>query len=172
MVTSVESSATICVRGIRGGHGATTIAGAMAAVLGWPATSHDPEAFRWLWASVHQPWSTVGPRVVDAGVVNSSLHDSGTKVAVLRGPCTLGLLTLFHRAGTFDHLIVIREPWRSIRQRDVESALSTNIAAEVAHSPRVARLADAGLLAGRVGDLDEFAELKNWATARWPDPTA
>jgi hypothetical protein len=46
------------------------------------------------------------------------------------------------------------------------------IDAEIPHSPRIARLADAGLLAERAADLSEFADLKAWASTMWPTVAA
>ncbi len=118
-----------------------------------------------MWAARERRGRAEKPRIADAGVLSATPDHSHTNIVVLRGPCSLGVRTLARRADSFGYLVVIREPWRSIRRQDVEAALSVTIAAEVAHSSRVARLADAGLLGERVSELDEFAELKEWATS-------
>lgn len=167
MALSSNLATKVSFWGARGGHGATTIAGAMASVLGLPADSHDATAFEWMWGKVDQAWNPGTRRIVDAGVALSSHIGNDLKVVVVRGPCSIAVRTLAPIAASIDHLVLIREPWRSLRRQDVEAALSTPVAAEVPHSPRVARLADAGLLPERVHELDEFAELKNWATRTW-----
>ena len=153
----------------RGGHGATTIAGALGVFLDAGVRSEDPEALAWMWKGAGRRSSAMRPEVVDAGVLGDGARLTDLNIVVLRGPCSLGLLRLAPRSESIDYLILIQEPWRSIRRRDVEAALGMKVSAEVAHSPRVARLADAGLLSKRVAGLDEFAELQAWATAMRTD---
>jgi hypothetical protein len=65
---------------------------------------------------------------------------------------------------------LIREPWRSIRNQDVENALGHEISAEVPHSSQIARLADSGLLRERLPDLSEFAQLRAFALSHLRGP--
>ena len=154
----------------RGGHGATTVAGALGAFLGAQVRSHDPEALEWLWPGGPHYGPRHVPRVMDAGVLSGLAWTERINLVVLRGPCSLAVRSLVSYSHSIDHLVVIREAWRPIRRDDVEAALSMRVSAEIVHSPRVARLADAGLLDRRVDELEEFAELKAWATAQWSDP--
>jgi hypothetical protein len=100
--------------------------------------------------------------VRDAGVLPKPVSAERTNVVVLRGPCSLALRVLARSSDSIDHLILLREPWRPLRPQDAEVALGTGIAAEIPFSPRVARLADAGLLGSRIESLEEFADLRGW----------
>lgn len=173
-MTLYQSHRLADVWAARGGHGATTIAGAIGVFVGLPVQSHESGALDWLWPGHNKFGQAPGPRIADAGAVgripDRILNHGHTNIVVLRGPCTLGLKTLAPISDSFDHVILIREPWRSIHRREVETALSAGVAAEVAHSPRVARLSDAGLLGTRVGELEEFTELTQWASDQWRQP--
>jgi hypothetical protein len=162
---------SVSVCGARGGHGATTIAGALAVITSLPLATYDPGATEWMWPGIWRPRSSGEPQVVDAGTVWASTEPTETRaerIAVLRGPCSLGARTLARRADQFDHLIILREPGRPLRPEEIEAAVGVHVVAEVAVTARVARLSDAGLLTGRVAFLDEFSELKSWALRRWP----
>ena len=106
--------------------------------------------------------------VHDAGIIADPLPAEHTNVAVLRGPCSLAIrkLAYLNLSDSLDHLVLLREPWRPLRPQDAEDALGIGIAAEVQFSPRVGRLADAGLLSARLVDLPEFAGLKTWVGDR------
>ena len=70
-----------------------------------------------------------------------------------------------------DHIVLIREPWRSINRRDLELTLRVPLDVEIPHSRRVARLCDAGLLAEQLQKLEEFAQLKAWAKSELYETT-
>jgi hypothetical protein len=162
---------SLSVWAARGGHGATTIAGALAVIMNLPLFSHDPAAADWVWPGIWVPLNPHEAQVFDAGTTWKARLAADPRletIAVLRGPCSLGALTLTKCSNQFDHLIVLREPGRSLRREDIEAVIGVAVVAEVAVTARVARLADAGLLTGRVADLVEFSELKDWALGRWP----
>ena len=168
------SNARLYVWGARGGHGATTIGGALAVITNLPLASHDPNTALWIWRGLLLTQSPCEAQVIDAGTVSTlTLTDSRAEmIAVLRGPCSLGAVTLTQWAYQIDHLVVLREPGRPLRRADVEAAIGVPVVAEVEVTARVARLADAGLLTERVADLDEFSELKAWALGRRPSVIA
>jgi hypothetical protein len=172
MLTTNSFRTELCIWGARGGHGATTVAGALGVFLQTLLASHEADAFAWMWGGDRLVDEANDSPIADSGVLSGSLDPRDTNIVVLRGPCTLGIVSLAPLATSIDHLIVIREPWRPVRREDVEASLGMKIDAEVPHSPRVARLADAGLLPGRVSDLSEFAELKAWALSLWPTPSS
>ena len=101
--------------------------------------------------------------VWDAGTPHQWPDPSHLNLVVVRGPCSLALKALSPKSHVVDGVVVVREPWRPIRRADAAAALSAPIVAEVAHSARIARLADAGLLGRRFQQLDEFGELRAWA---------
>ena len=125
----------------------------------------------WLWPTASMSSASGPPVVADEGMLGPANLGHTTNVVVLRGPCSMGVLSLAEKRHMFEYLVLIREPWRPIGRRDVEFLLRTNVAVEIPFSQRVARLADAGLLAERALDLDEFSELRAWATRKWrPTP--
>ena len=157
-----RTSGSIRVWAARGGHGATTIAGALGVLLGTHARSHDQDALDWMWTNDRPIRPNQGTTIHDEGVLTGPLATSPSDIVVLRGPCSVALRELAYRSVRIDHLILIREPWRPLRPSDVEDALGKGIDAEVEFSFRVARLADAGLLSARVVGLPEFADLRSW----------
>jgi len=151
----------LAVWGARGGHGATTIAIVLSALLGRAYQGEPSWMVGWMLGG---PPTTDGahPPIVDRGAL-SPARDGSTNLAVLRGPCLIGLRTLQDVADEIDHLIVIREPWRRVSNPDVESVLGTPVEVEVPFSERVPQLSDAGLLGARLGALVEFEALASWA---------
>lgn len=170
MGTALNFGLSICVWAVRGGHGATTVAGALAEFLDATARSHDPDAFEWMWGSRERVGRPQAGMVHDMGVIAETLSPDATNLVVLRGPCSLALRDLGRRLDSIDHLVLLREPWRSLRVQDAEDALGRGVDSVVACSSRVARLIDAGLLRGRVDTLDEFSDLRLWAMKTLADP--
>lgn len=147
----------------RGGHGGTTIAGALAHIWGTPLQGNIDDEHKWVFGPRQRNPRVGEILVTDAGPLQTSPGSSGTNVVVLRGPSTVGLRTLSTTVVPIDHLIVIREPWRAISNARVQEVLGIPIAAELTFSERISRLADAGLLGTRLSKLDEFADLRRWA---------
>jgi hypothetical protein len=116
-----------------------------------------------MWPFAEQSQLRRTPVVLDAGVYGRPVTPA-VNIVVVRGPCSLAVRRVASASTGIDHLLLISEPWRPLRARDVEDAVGMPIAVEVPFSPRVARLADAGLLTTRVATLDEFAGLTKWAT--------
>ncbi len=168
MADSPGRRTLISVWATRGGHGATTVAGAIGSFLKCQVLSPEPDAFQWLWPEWPKTRRGSDYRVTDAGLLCDGIDRSHINIVVLRGPCSLGLMNLAAKKDSIDSLILIREPWRTITAQDIEDALDMRISAEVPQSVRIARLADAGLLTERVHMLNEFAELKEWVANRWP----
>ena len=169
-----SAGTAVSIWAARGGHGATTVAGALAVIMNLPLESHDSNAIEWLWPGLRRPDGTSEPCVFDGGTAWKALsiaHSRAETVAVLRGPCSLGARSLGRVSGDLDHLVVLREHGRPLRRQDIEAAIGVTVVAEVNVTSRVARLADAGLLTARVADLAEFSELKDWALKRWPGAT-
>jgi hypothetical protein len=91
------------------------------------------------------------PVVVDAGslpVPPALLAGHCRSVLVIR-PCYLALRRAVRSAQRIDCVILLDEPGRVLRRRDVESCLGVPVAAEVMIHPSVARAVDSGLLASR-----------------------
>ena len=90
-----------------------------------------------------------GPVVVDAGLdpfeVRSDLAAPHRPVCVLR-PCYLALSRAQRVAGPFDRVVLVEEPGRALRGRDVSAALGASHLERVAWDPRVARSVDAGTI--------------------------
>jgi hypothetical protein len=151
----------------RAGHGATTIAGVLGLLWSVEVASHDPNSVRWLWPNLPIAPSAQAT-INDAGAVQNHLPDDCFNVVVLRGPCSLAILGLISVADEIDALILIYEPWRPLRREDIEHALQRKVDIEIPFSDRIPRLLDAGLLAPRVGDLEEFEGLRDWAADHSP----
>ena len=90
-----------------------------------------------------------GPVVVDAGldpsVVRSDLAAPHRSICVLRS-CYLALSRAQRVTGPFDRVILVEEPGRALRVRDVAAALGASRVERVAWDPRVARSVDAGTI--------------------------
>jgi hypothetical protein len=175
--------------GIRGGHGATTVALAAAATLATRGptriATHDRKA---LCATVGiapdglplpltDNLELAGPTeqadVIDAGTLNHTRcrrgHSQGgpepLRIGVLRGPDYLGLRTLCEHTGApLGGLVVISEAGRALDARDVEQVSGYPVVAVVDHTPSVARIIDAGVFMHRHQRLREFTQLRYWLT--------
>jgi hypothetical protein len=176
---------TISISGARGGHGASTVAAAIA-----------------LFSARHQPTALVAPDpadmaallgvappdvddavvpvapdlelglrggpapglvVVDAGsrLEGPQSPDTDEQYVVVRGPCYLALRSLVAaQAGAYDGVILVNEPARSLRASDVAEVLGLPVIAQVTQHPAVARSVDAGVLPSRIHRLQALAPLR------------
>ena len=91
----------------------------------------------------------IGPVVVDAGLdpleLRSELAASHRPVCVLRS-CYLALTRAQRVSGPYDRVVLVEEPGRALRVRDVASAVGASSVERVAWDPRVARSVDAGTI--------------------------
>ena len=91
----------------------------------------------------------IGPVVVDAGLdpseLRSDLATAHRPVCVLRS-CYLALTRAQQVSGPYDWVILVEEPGRALRARDVASAVGASNVKRVAWDPRVARSVDAGTI--------------------------
>ena len=176
---------TVTLIGARGGHGTSTIAAvlALAAADDIPTTilTHDPVAMaRLLGATppmptepfVAAPNLTVagldGPRadltIVDAGPAASVATPlpPGERYAIVRGPCYLALATLVSLPDLgLDGVILVAEPGRALSAADASAVLGLPVVATVPVRSSVARLIDAGLLAGRPSEVPGLEHLRD-----------
>ena len=90
-----------------------------------------------------------GPVVVDAGLdpfeLRSGLTDRHRPVCVLRA-CYLALTRALRVPGPYERVILVEEPGRALRVRDVSAAVGASSVERVAWDPRVARSVDAGTI--------------------------
>ena len=90
-----------------------------------------------------------GPVVVDAGldvaVLRSVIDGSHRPVCVLRS-CYLALTRAQQVPGPYDRVVLVEEPGRALRARDVSAAIGASHVERVAWDPRVARSVDAGTI--------------------------
>ena len=90
-----------------------------------------------------------GPVVVDAGLdpgeVRSVLADPHLPVCVLRS-CYIALSRAQRLPGPYDRVVLVEEPGRALRPRDVAAAVGASQVERVAWDPRVARSVDAGTI--------------------------
>lgn len=178
--------ATITLIGASGGHGTTTVATALAilaaehmptllvsadatALLSLPANSPDGTPVH---VTEHLTVAPPGGRapgkaevaVVDAGPLRSVTRDVEASIAVLRGPCYLGLRQLVTRAARPPAgVILLSEPGRSLTRRDVEDVVGAPVVATIGQHPAVARTIDAGLMLARLHRLPQLRELGSLA---------
>lgn len=90
-----------------------------------------------------------GPVVVDAGLdpaaLRADLVDSHRPVCVLRA-CYLALNRAQRVDGPYDRVMLVEEPGRALRVRDVAAAVGASHVERVAWDPRVGRSVDAGTI--------------------------
>jgi len=99
------------------------------------------------------------------------------RLIVLRGPCYLSLRATIDSRDAMDGLIVVREPGRSVTNRDLVEITGLPVVAETTVTPQVARTIDAGVLATTIGRRPEFHALSAYLETlepdfAQPDPTA
>ena len=92
-----------------------------------------------------------GPVVVDAGldpdVLRAHLGRAHKPICVVR-PCFLALHRAQRIPGPYHHVMLVEEPGRALRARDVSAALGGAEVERVVWDPRVARSVDAGTIIG------------------------
>lgn len=92
-----------------------------------------------------------GTVVVDAGLdsgrLRSHLGEGNKQVCVLR-PCFLALTRAQRVPGPYDQVILVEEPGRALRARDVAAAVGSSHVERIAWDPRVSRSVDAGTIVG------------------------
>ena len=90
-----------------------------------------------------------GPVVVDAGLdlagLRSVVDGPHRPVCVLRA-CYLALSRAQQVAGPYERVVLVEEPGRALRARDVSAAVGAAHLQRVAWDPRVARSVDAGTI--------------------------
>ena len=90
-----------------------------------------------------------GPVVVDSGLdpgeARSVLGEPHIAVCVLRS-CYLALSRAQRLPGPYDRVVLVEEPGRALRPRDVAAAVGASQMERVAWDPRVARSIDAGTI--------------------------
>ena len=181
---------TISIGGARGGHGASTVAAALALFSAryqpTALLAHDPADMAAL-LGVAPPESDdavvpvapdleLGRRrglapglvVLDTGsrLEGPQSPDGDEHYVVVRGPCYLALRSLLAaQAGRYDGVILVNEPARSLRASDVAEVLGVPVVAQVTQHPAVARSIDAGVLPGRIHRLSALAPLRPLALA-------
>jgi cellulose biosynthesis protein BcsQ len=91
----------------------------------------------------------IGPVVVDAGLdpfeLRTDIAASHRPVCVLRS-CYLALNRAQRTSGPYDWVVLVEEPGRALRVRDVAAAVGASSVKRVAWDPRVARSVDAGTI--------------------------
>ena len=94
------------------------------------------------------------PVVVDCGSspegARLAVAAAATHSLLVLRPCYLALRRAVASPVRPSGVVLMGEPWRTLRARDVEEALGVPVRAVVDHDPGVARAVDAGLLGGRL----------------------
>jgi hypothetical protein len=114
---------------------------------GWPA---DVAHHRWV--ALVDALSSLGTVVVDAGTgpPPPELHAAAARSLLITRPCFLALRRAIRLDVHPTGIILVNEPGRALRGRDVEHALGVAVVADVLVDPAVSRAVDAGLLAARL----------------------
>ncbi len=90
-----------------------------------------------------------GPVIVDAGLdpyeTRAQLGNGFRSVCVLRS-CYLALTRAQRMTGPYEQVVLVEEPGRALRSRDVAAAVGASHVERVPWDPRVARSIDAGTL--------------------------
>jgi hypothetical protein len=187
---------TLTLVGARGGSGASTVAAALALQVAddvpTALLTHDPTAIARLLGTTgavpapNHPFA-VGPRLTVAGLEGPrdtvTIIDAGPAVAaaqalpadgrcytVVRGPCYLALATLVSLPDLRpDGVILVAEPGRSLSAADTSVILGVPVVATVPVRSSIARLIDAGLLAGRPSEIPGLSHLSD-ALVRGVEP--
>jgi hypothetical protein len=92
------------------------------------------------------------PIVVDGGTgrPHPSLAAAADHVVLVTRPCFLALRRATESGVAIDSVVLVSEPGRALRARDVEGAVGAPVVADVQVDPLVARAVDAGMLATRL----------------------
>ncbi|MFV1990917.1 MAG: hypothetical protein ACC652_09285, partial [Acidimicrobiales bacterium] len=92
--------------------------------------------------------------IVDAGAQTSRLAtllcDAATESLLVLRPCYLALRRAKHHPGRATGIVLVQEPGRTLRGKDVSAVLGLPIRAEVGWDTAIARAIDAGLLVTRM----------------------
>lgn len=104
------------------------------------------------WGDLVTALVELGPAIVDAGTGEPppALVPAGAQSLLVIRPCFLALRRATHLSRPPTGVVLVREPGRALRARDVEHALGVPVVAEVDVDPAVARAVDAGLLLARL----------------------
>lgn len=179
----------IGVVGARGGHGTTTVAAVLAiaaadvAPTSLIATEPDVTATLLGLTAKASHELTIGAGLVLGSDVErraqvriedlGALHQLGDRreapdvlLAVLRGPCYLGVRAITSADRQIDGIVVLAEAGRSLTGRDVADVTGIDVIAQVPVTPSVARSIDAGLLLARHAQHNEFSALRRWLHCR------
>ena len=189
---------TVTIVGARGGSGASTVAATLALHTAEDVPTalltHDPTAMARLLGTTgpmpapSEPFA-VGPTltvagldgpndtvtIIDAGPAvqaDEHLPVDGRRYAVVRGPCYLALATLVSLPDLRpDGVILVAEPGRALSAADTSAVLGVPVVATVPVRPSIARLIDAGLLAGRPDEIPGLGLLSH-TLVHGVEPTA
>lgn len=142
---------TVEVAGARGGHGATTIARALAAQLA---------------AESRTGWTHLPPKIrISERAHPEKPPDAQLMLWVLRGPDVNGIEALVKAKATeTTELVVVREPWRAVSPERAAEILRVPLFVVVRHDPEVALAVDSGLFERRYEGFRSFDGLRTaWA---------
>jgi hypothetical protein len=117
-----------------------------------PRGAADVEATSPRWCELVE-WMTHRTAVfVDAGtgIPPLGLVTGEVRSLLVTRACYLAVTTAGALHYRPDGIVLVREPWRSLRPFDVERAIGAPVVASVSHDPAVPRAVDAGLLNGRL----------------------
>ncbi len=167
----------ITLTGAGGGHGTSTIAAVFALHLAQHRPvrliTSDPEAMRSLIGPATIDNLTVSPDdtpgnagviVVDNSRITTTVNQPPGWLAVLRGPCYVGMKRLLNASGCPPAgIVLLVEPRRALNAYDVTQALGVPVVATLDVTPSIARTIDAGLLASRAISLPAFALIRQLA---------
>lgn len=99
-------------------------------------------------------WLAGQPRdvLIDAGTAEppAALIAVADRTVLVTRACYLALRAAVRRRCRPSEIVLVAEPGRALRARDIEAALGAPVVATVLVDPAVARAVDAGLLATRV----------------------
>ncbi len=89
-----------------------------------------------------------GHVVIDAGTTppHNELVQPGVRSLLVTRGCYLALRRAVASAARPHGIVLVAEPGRSLRRREVEQSIGTPVVATVSLDPAVARAVDAGLL--------------------------
>jgi MinD superfamily P-loop ATPase len=104
------------------------------------------------WSDLATALEQLGPAIVDAGTGTppDALVAVATQALLVIRPCFLALRRAAQHPAKPTAIVLVNEPGRALRAREVEHALGTGVVAEIDVDPAIARAVDAGLLAARL----------------------
>jgi hypothetical protein len=117
-----------------------------------PRGAADLDAGSARWAELVEWLTSRTSAFIDAGTgvpPHGLLCDEVRSLLVTRA-CYLAVTTASALPYRPDGIVLVSEPWRSLRPFDVERAIGAPVVATVSHDPAVPRAVDAGLLRARV----------------------